>query len=232
MIKSILLSFAFLVITYKANAQKNWFKTYTDSVALVKDGNQVSAQFIKDIKRICPNLKFDVKTILHTTPYLIYFEKDTAHLPLWAQVIPEQKSFFYEVAGSEADGKKAFGLFFNGFYLPHELGHAFEYFSKERIDGSYQSEYFANIVAILWWKKQHKEKELKECYDYARKMWAKLPNPVPEGMTIEEYFSKNYEQATQNPYVYGYMQFKQFILIYEDKSLPDFDTFIQQNAKK
>lgn len=29
------------------------------------------------------------------------------------------------------------------------------------------------------------------------------------------------------PYVYGYMQFKQFIEIYEDKNLPDFDTFIK-----
>ena len=27
------------------------------------------------------------------------------------------------VAGGEIAGKKVFGLFFNGFYLPHELGH-------------------------------------------------------------------------------------------------------------
>ncbi|WP_445453727.1 hypothetical protein [Flavobacterium sp. 25HG05S-40] len=230
--KSIVLSFLFLVITYKANAQKNWFTTYTDSVALVKDANQVSSQFTKDIKKIYPDMAFEVKTILHTTPYLIYFYKDTANLPLWEQVIAPQKSFFSEVAGGEAEGKKAFGLFFNGFYLPHELGHAFEYFTKGNIEGSYESEYFANTVAMLWWKKQNRNKELKECYDYAKKMWAKLPNPVPEGMTIEAYFAKNYEQASQDPYVYGYMQFRQFILIYEDKSLPDFDTFIQQNSKK
>lgn len=230
--KTIVLSFVFLITIYNADAQKKWFTTYTDSIALVKDGNEVSAQFIKDIKKINPKMAFDVKTVLHTTPYLIYFYKDAANLPLWAQVIPEQKSFFYEVAGSEAEGKLAFGLFFNGFYLPHELGHAFEYFTKGDIKNSYQSEYFANTVAMLWWKKQNRNKELKECYDYAKKMWAKLPNPVPEGTTIEEYFEKNYEQASQNPYVYGYMQFRQFILIYEDKTLPDFDTFIQQNSKK
>ncbi len=228
--KSILLSFVCLLLTFSASAQRNWFTTYTDSVALVKDANQVSSQFIKDIKKVCPNLKFEVKTILHTTPYLIYFERDTANLPLWVQVIEQQKGFFYEVAGNESEGKKAFGLFFNGFYLPHELGHAFEYFTKGRIEGSYQSEYFANTIAMLWWKKQKRGKELKECYDYAKKMWAKLPNPVPEGMTIEDYFGKNYEQATQDPYVYGYMQFKQFILIYEDQSLPDFDTFIKQHS--
>lgn len=63
-------------------------------------------------------------------------------------------------------------------------------------------------------------------------MWGKLPNPIPEGMTIQEYFSKNYEKASENPYVYGYMQFKQFILIYEDKNLSNFDSFVQSYLDK
>lgn len=214
-----------------ATAQKQWFTTYADSIALVKDANAITKSFTKDIKKCNKNVAYNIKTVLHTTPYLIYFYKDAANIPLWEQVIPEQKQFFYEIAGSEAEGKKFFGLFFNGFYLPHELGHAYEYAVKGETIGSYKGEYFANTVAILWWKKHHREKELKECYEAAKKMWAKLPNPVPEGSTIEEYFSKNYEEASANPYVYGYMQFKQFIEIYEDKNLPDFDTFIKQLSK-
>lgn len=31
---------------------------------------------------------------------------------------------------------------------------------------------------------------------------------------------------------YGYMQFKQFMLIYEDKNLPDFDTFVTNYIRK
>ena len=213
-------------------AQKNWFKTYSDSIALVKDAQMITQSFTKDIKKLNKNLKYDIKTVLHTTPYLIYFYKDAANIPLWEQVIPEQKQFFYEIAGSEAEGKKIFGLFFNGFYLPHELGHAYEFTLKGETNGSYKGEYFANTVAILWWKKHHKNNELQQCYEAAKKMWAKLPNPVPEGSTIEEYFSKNYEEASANPYVYGYMQFKQFIEIYEDNSLPDFDTFIKQQSEK
>lgn len=214
------------------NAQKKWFATYSDSIALVKDANAITKSFTKDIHKSNKKIQYHIKTVLHTTPYLIYFYKDAANIPLWEQVIPEQKQFFYEIAGSEAEGKKFFGLFFNGFYLPHELGHAYEYVIKGETIGSYKGEYFANTVAILWWKKHHREKELKECYEAAKKMWAKLPNPVPEGSTIEDFFSKNYEQASANPYVYGYMQFKQFIEIYEDKNLPDFDTFIKQVSKK
>lgn len=213
-------------------AQKNWFKTYSDSIALVKDAQMITQSFTKDIKKVNKNLKYDIKTVLHTTPYLIYFYKDAANIPLWEQVIPVQKQFFYEIAGSEAEGKKIFGLFFNGFYLPHELGHAYEFALKGETIGSYKGEYFANTVAILWWKKHHRNNELQQCYEAAKKMWAKLPNPVPEGSNIEEYFSKNYEEASANPYVYGYMQFKQFIEIYEDKKLPDFDTFIKQQSEK
>lgn len=223
--KIVLLSF--LLSVQIGIAQKKWFNTYVDSIALVKEAQLITQSFTKDIKKSNKNLKYEIKTVLHTTPYLIYFYKDAANIPLWQQVIPEQKQFFYEIAGSEAEGKKIFGLFFNGFYLPHELGHAYEFALKGEAQGSYKGEYFANTVAILWWKKHHRNKELKQCYEAAKKMWAKLPNPVPEGSTIEEYFSKNYEEASANPYVYGYMQFKQFIEIYEDKNLPDFDTFIK-----
>ena len=211
-------------------AQKNWFTLYNDSAALVTDAKAITAAFSKDIKKIKPSIDFNVRAILNTTPYLIYYYGEgndrTANLPKWDQVIEPQKQFFYEVAGNEAEGKKLFGLFFNGFYLPHELAHAVEHYTKGDLKGSYKEEYFANIVAMLWWKKQGRSAELKTCYEMAKKVWAKLPNPIPAGITMEEYFTNNYEQATKDPYVYGYMQFKQFIMVYEDKSLKDFDSFM------
>jgi hypothetical protein len=222
----------FLLFIQFGIAQKKWFTTYQDSVALVKDATIITKTFTKDLKKIDPTFKFDIKTVLNTTPYLIFFYKDAANIPLWEQVIPEQKQFFYQLAGSESEGKKAFGLFFNGFYLPHELGHAFEFVLRGKINSSYESEYLANTIGFLWWKKQHRDAELKQCYEYAKKMWAQLPNPVPEGSNVGEFFSKNYEEATKDPFVYGYLQFKQFIDIYENKSLPDFDTFIKEELKK
>ena len=113
--------------------------------------------------------------------------------------------------------------------MPHELGHAFQDVITDSTVGlSYQNEYFANTIAILWWRKHKRIKELELCYEYAKKMWSNLPNPVPKNMSEEVYFTKNYEEASQNPYTYGYMQFKQFIQIYEDKTLPDFDIFIKK----
>lgn len=222
--------------TSSAFSQTKWFTLYPDSTSLVTDGNAITKQFTQDLLKLKPDLAFDVKTILNTTPYLIYFYDDgkvkTANLPIWSQVIQPQKEFFYEVSGSQSEGEKAFGLFFNGFYLPHELGHALEKVTKGNIANSYESEYFANTVAILWWKKNGREKELKSCYEMAKRIFAKLPNPVPAGTSIEEYFTKNYEQASTNPYTYGYMQFRQFIEIYENKKLSTFDDFVKQYLAK
>ena len=154
------------------------------------------------------------------------------NLPLWEQVIPELKNYTYEVAGSEADGKKIFGLFFNGFYLPHELGHGLQDIFEGDLKGSYKNEYFANTIAILWWRKNGRERELKQCYDYAKKIIPKMQNPTPTGQSTEQYYSDNYREATENPYYYGYMQFTQFVKIYEDKNLPNFDTFIKNYLDK
>src|SRR5574343_309206 len=83
-----------------ASAQPQWFKLYEDSTTLVNDGKAITA-------------------------YLIFYWGEngerTANLPKWDQLIEPQKQFFYQVAGSEAAGKDMFRLFFNGFYLPHEL---------------------------------------------------------------------------------------------------------------
>ena len=62
------------------------------------------------------------------------------------------------------------------------------------------------------------------------------PNPVPKGENVEKYFTDNYVKILTDQenaaMIYGFMQFSQFIKIYEDHSLPDFDTFLQKEFKK
>lgn len=198
---------------------------------MVRDANEIATRFVKDVNRIDPDIRFNWKIVLNTTPALIYYENKTVNLPLWSQLMPELQGFFFDVSGSESDGKKVFGLFFNGFYLPHELGHGLQDTKEGQLAPSYSNEYFANTVAILWLRKQGREKELKECYDYATKMIGRLSNPVPKGMSMEQFFSDNYIKAIQDPNTYGFMQFTQFMEIFNDKDLPDFDRFIRNYLK-
>ena len=227
----------FLFFSSFAFSQKNWFKAYTDKDALAKDGVEVGNQFIADAKKIIPNLKNEPQIIVNTTPFLIYYdgEKNTVNLPLWSEVIPDSQQYFEKITGNTKDGKKLYGLMFNGFYLPHELGHWLTVKKSGNL-GSYQDEYFANTVAMLWWKKQGKSKELKSIYKTLKKVMKTYPNPVPKGENAEKYYTENYVKIMQDQenfaMIYGFMQFSQFIKIYEDRSLPDFDKFLQKEFKK
>lgn len=227
--------FLFFTLLLSVNfcfAQKKWFKLYTDSVSEIHDANRITEKFITTVEKISPTTKIKATPVLNTSPYLIYYDgretQKTINLPIWKQVIEPQKQFFYQLAGNETEGQRIFGLFFNGFYLPHELGHALQLTVQGKLLSPYADEFFANQIAILWWRKQGRLKELEQCYQYAKKMYQQLPNPVPKGQTIEEYFEKNYEQASKDPFVYGYMQFGQFISVYEDKSLTKFNDFVKQ----
>ncbi len=226
--KIIILCIVGLAFGSKVHAQA-WFKTYSDSTALLKNAEQLVQLFVSDINKINPEIRLSSHAIINTQPYLIFYDKNKVNLPLWNQLPVESKIFFETVGGNPQNGQKIFGLFFNGFYLPHELGHALQGAKGMNIEKNrYESEYQANIIAILWWRKNGSKKNLKNCYLAAKKMMTKLKNPVPEGQTMAEYFTENYWQKVSDPFVYGYMQFYQFIKIYEDKSLPNFDTYIKK----
>ena len=210
--------------------QQNFFQVYVDSASLVQDANQIIQDFTKDVNAIKPVFTKETKAVLNTKPYLIFYSTtlNQVNLPIWHQVIPAQKEFFYELGGDEEKGKKLFGLFFNGFFLPHEMGHALQEAINENEVNLYQNEYFANVVAILYWRKVNRKGELAECYELAKKMVRELPNPVPPGEDPIKYFNEHYEELGADPYKYGFFQFYQIVKIYDDKTLPSFDTFIRQ----
>lgn len=224
----------FLFCFQGIHSQKPWFQLYTDSVSITNDAEKIARLFAEDIRKIYPDFEFNPTVQLKTTPLMVYYGTDRiSYYPLWNELPEMLQNWFYEIGGSEVDGKEIFTLFFNGFYLPHELCHAFED-ALDNLTQSYQNEYFANTAAILWWKKQGYTEELQKCYEYSKKILAQTPNPVPEGQSMEKFFTENYFAILEsgNPYTYGYMQFGQYIKIYEDTSLPDFDEFIRRYSIK
>lgn len=232
--------FAAMLLPVFLYSQTPFFKVYTDSAQLVNDGKLITTDFMQRVKKVDPSLQIQPTAILHTTPYLIYWDDSlqTANLPIWQQVIPEQQQFFISLnGGNEAEGLRMFGLFFNGFYLPHELSHAIEWnyvvhTHQRKSQGLYMSEYFANTLAILYWREKGRTAELGACYRFAKKMVAQLPNPVPAGEDKIVYFNNNYGKLSSNPYAYGYYQFSQFVEIYEKKDLPGFDRFLEDYLKQ
>lgn len=222
-----------LAIHCSAFSQNGLFNLYTDSASFVQDASSIASSFTKSVNSIQPIFKEVPKPVINTQVYLISYSPNTnkVNLPLWYQVIEPQKQFFMELNGSEEKGKKMFGLFFNGFYLAHELGHAVQVAVNKLGKDNYKNEYEANIMGILYWRKIGKERELKQCYNFALSMVKQLPNPVPEGMDPVQYFNDNYDALGAEPKKYGYYQWAQFVKIYEDKSLKDFDGFVADFLK-
>ena len=226
--KKILLIFTVL-ICIQSNAQNKWFETYTDSTLLKRDADKIIQQFASKVEKLSPNVRLkDNKAIKNTTPNLIFINNNvTVNLPFWAELIPPQKDFFTEMGGGISEGKEVFGLFFNGFYLVHELGHSFLANAGKEYYNAYDGEYDANVVGILYWKAAGEKRNLKKCYVYAKKILKILKNPVPENEDYKKYVTEHYLELAVDPYKYGYIQFTQFVEIYEDKSLPNFDTFVK-----
>ena len=221
----------FLLTSSCVYSQKNFFRVYDDSTMLVKDANEIIAAFSTHFNVISPLFTAKQPTaILNTKPFLIFYspKSNQVNLPLWKQVIPQQKEFFYKLGGSEKKGKEIFGLFFNGFYLPHELGHAIQTAANKKESNLYLNEYFANTIAILYWRKTKRTTQLRDCYKYAKEMVRQLPDPVPAGEDPVKYFNEHYQELGADPYKYGYYQFAQFVEIYENKTLDSFDEFIRK----
>lgn len=231
--KNILILLLALCTFIQTNAQSKWFSTYSDSTALVIEANKIICQMADRIVRSTPAIDLHQNVaVKNTKPYLIFIKNNIINLPFWTEVIPPQKKFFAEMAGSEDEGKEVFGLFFNGFYLAHELGHSFSSIAGKKFENAYDSEYDANKIAVLYWIASGEKDNLKKCYNYAQKMLKTLKNPVPENEDYKKYITDNYGQLVSDPYKYGYIQFSQFVEIYEDKNLPYFDNYIKTYVKK
>lgn len=216
------------------NAQNTFFEIFTDSTAL-KDQNDA---LIEDIERTIQKIQKDFSFNDLTSEILSAFmpgqyreKTNKIYLPLWQTSIPAMEPFLTDVGGSEAMGNKLAGLFFYGFFLPHEIGHALQYNTKNVPDNAYDLEYGANEFAIAYWRSKGRDKELKECYELAKIVLPKLKNPVPENTDAKKYITENYWELVKNPYEYGYIQFSQIIEIMEDKTLPDFETYVNSYFK-
>ncbi len=218
-----------LPVAISVSAQQKLFNTYSDSAKLVSAANEITGSFFMKLKQADPSYIQTPRAVLNTDTRLVFYlaENNTINLPLWSQLSPTLQSFFYKLAnGDEAEGKKIFGAFFNGYFIARELGHIVQFTKEKGMTNKYKAAYFANILAILFWRESAYSKQLEKCYNYVNSILKTLPDPVPAGENTEDYFQKNYEKLLQDPQKFEYFQFSQFKTIYEDKSLKGFDGYL------
>lgn len=218
-----------------AKSQNNYFEIYTDSIALKNQNNELIHDIETQIKRIEPSFSFKGLTTEIPTTFMYgqYRTKtNKIYLQPWQIGGPPMESFLTEISGSPEKGNSLAALFFYGFFLPHEVGHAFQYHSKTLSGNAYDEEYQANEFAVLYWRSKGKQKELQQCYEMAKMVLAKLKNPIPENVDFKKYTTDHYDELVKDPYKYGYIQFSQIVKVMEDKSLPNFENYIKKAVQK
>jgi hypothetical protein len=101
------------------------FKLYSDSVSLSRDATPIVTDFNNRVNRIRPDLDFNVGFVVYTTPGMVYYAPKSKNVvtSLYHELPEEHKTFFTTYSDNEEDAKQFFALFFNGFYIAHELGH-------------------------------------------------------------------------------------------------------------
>jgi hypothetical protein len=217
-------------------AQNEVFELFTDSIELRRQNDALINDFENRVRRL------DNKFTLHGTRTIVgdslyagfYFPDDNRiHLPNWTTTPQPVLDFCNEVAGGKQEGEKLAAMYFYGFFLPHEIAHAFQFNAGLRLDNEYDNEFEASAIAVLYWKMRGKDVELKECYKLAKHAVSAIKDPFPAGVDEKKYFTDHYEEFAQDPYKYGYVMFKQIIQIFEQKKdKTNFDTYVSQRLSK
>jgi len=233
--KKAIIFFFIYSLCVNAQSQNQYFQLYTDSAELKNGNDSMIREFEMMVKKTQPSFSFNgLSTESPNTfmPGQYRSKTNKIYQVTWPTAKPAMGPFLTSVMGSVEEGEKGAGLFFYGFFFPHEIGHALHYNTKMVPGNNYDAEYEANVIAVLYWRSKGRHKELDQCYAMAKKILPKFVNPVPENADAKQYITEHYNELSQNPLQYGYIQFSQIVTILEDKSLPDFDTYISKYFPK
>lgn len=146
-------------------------------------------------------------------PYLIFYDSQNNRVvtSLYKDLPPDIIQFFTELSLQTGMGAEEFyETFFHSFFFIHEFGH----WAQFQMDGTfntnrYVSEMEANEITVFYLQSFEEGREfLDHISPKVDSLVAFLDNPAPEGVSEEQYFNNNYAELGQNPYAYGYYQFK------------------------
>ena len=144
------------------------------------------------------------KLLIEDVPSFGQYEDETNTLRTsdWTMLRPEERAFFFRLAGPEAGEAQAHANFESGVHrwvLVHELGHWWQACAHQ-INGTppYRVEAGADRIALAYWRE--------EDAGFAEGMLGVFggilgrgPNPVPAGQTPEAYFNAHYQQLGPTP---------------------------------
>lgn len=171
------------------------------------------------------------RIFIETHPALSYFDGDTIREARFKELPPEVQAIFNTWAADTSDqpsGEQLFADMFYRFFFVHELGHwvtgqvienrhdAGKAAALENMrQNHWQTELECNRISVAWWR-EHDPKYLAKLMADFSAIEKKLPNPVPDGQSKQEYFAANYQRLGNDPQVYGWFLLQSAIDAYSE----------------
>lgn len=113
-----------------AKAQNRYFEIYTDSAALKNQNDDIIRDIEERVKLVESSFSFKgLTTEIPKTfmPGQFRSRTNKIYQLTWQIGGPPMESFLTEAGGNTEKGKSLAALFFYGFFLPHEVGHALQF---------------------------------------------------------------------------------------------------------
>lgn len=134
---------------------------------------------------------------------------------------PEQQAAFTQLFGSENVQYK-FDFYFHWYNIAHEYGHCLcDCYQSDIIN--LKQEFLVNRFAVSLWRYAGYERELQYLQKMLHEILHGIKNPVPAGMSIEEYYEHIWgTDQIMDVAVYGYLQFSSVLMALENRAeLPE-----------
>jgi hypothetical protein len=116
----------------------------------------------------------------------------------WTMLPPEQKAFFFQLAGPAADDQAAHAVFEDAIHrwmLVHELAHWWQTCKRGKLlvgPSVYQLGVEADRITVAYWRNADPGFPAKMA-SLVQGLVDRSPNPMPAGQALETYFNQNYQ---------------------------------------
>lgn len=127
----------------------------------------------------------------------------------------EQKAALIQLFGKDNIQYK-FDLYFHWYNIVHEYGHCLlDYYNRSI--GGVKEEILVNQFAVGYWKHMGYKKELQRLETMLSEILQRIPNPVPDSMSLVEYYEQIWEtDLLMRVDIYGYLQLESVLLALKD----------------
>jgi len=168
--------------------------------------------------------------LISTTPQLSVFfgPSNTVVTGQWEELPSQVKQLFEQTLG----GRQGFEDGFHKFFFVHELGHWAQSQDKKKMStinrspSHYLYELEADRIALAYWRRRDSSFASGLVSQY-RKEYNALPNPVPAGEKLEDYFNDHYDDLGSNPAAYGWYQLRLVIAAADERPAPTLAQLLQ-----